>query len=394
MHIINSTIAALFIFGSAIAAPPTLSRHLINTFHGTKAGTDEQGNLWLWNSESRTVNTITPVGVSAASGVLPLAVNVDADARYGIATLVDGGLTIKVFEWNGRVANEVPLRERAGDIAWITGALVAVTPTFASHRIEIWDILRRDLVYTIDSCLPISQASGARIARATLIRYDRHNDQIVTLDATFGHIFVFRRNGKLVRETRLPVSPTPISQWLTEGGAPAATAHTSRIWRFPAVTVDANGDIWVSGDSRIGGISVFKYLSNGAIQQTQIDLPACTAPFVQAWQGEIILFGSGNAPSVSCMSIRDGATFPPVARYTQQLNGYSSTQRVNAKNLVIRPNATSVIGVCGDFCAYGCVCPVREGYWATLISCGCCSAPNCPSPFCCEICDYYCYACA
>ena len=136
-------VSATFIVAVAMMAADLSERHVLlqhgRAINGTKAGVDREDDLWFWNEGERSVVRISRDGALITSAPLPPAASVDADSRRGIAILSEAGDEVQVVSWVGQVLKTFPLPEPAGDIAWLTGSLAAVTPQVSDHRIAIWD---------------------------------------------------------------------------------------------------------------------------------------------------------------------------------------------------------------------------------------------------------------
>lgn len=80
-------------------------------------------------------------GNRVTSKQLPAANTIDADMTRGIVLLVSGRDIVHV-KWDGTEVRRFRLPEEIFDLAWTDGNAIAVTPRWADHRVEIWDLSR------------------------------------------------------------------------------------------------------------------------------------------------------------------------------------------------------------------------------------------------------------
>jgi len=252
-------------------------------FQATKAGVDRDDQLWFWDQLTRRV---TLHGSSVLSVTTPLAINVDADSKRGIAALTDNGNTLTVMSWTGEIVTTMRLPKPAGDLAWMNGPEVAVTPLFADHIVAVWNAQTGTRVRTIGKVAPISEGPGQHLARATLVRYEAWRDELVTLNATFGRIAVFNAAGSPLRQTRVPEDPLPIHEFLNA----SEPDETIIIWRHPSMYVSRDGTAWISARQPSSPVTLYAYWPDGTRRRVEVQGCVCAAARVVFIGNELIVF--------------------------------------------------------------------------------------------------------
>src|SRR5260221_12389546 len=194
----GSLVVLLFVVVRADVTYADISAQLLN-LRATKLSVDHAGNLWAWNKMTNVVTRFTTAGTVVESAELPKSDNVDADTNFGIATLSHFGRSLDVFDWTGHVRFHVPVAESACDLAWIDADHIAISSSYADHRLEIWRLSSREMTRSIGACNGVSRMPGVNPAHATLIKYDQERKEILTLDAFSAEFQVFSREGTLLR---------------------------------------------------------------------------------------------------------------------------------------------------------------------------------------------------
>jgi hypothetical protein len=273
----------------------------ILSMRATKAGVDRLDRLWAFDATAATVTIVTAEGDATTSGVLPRAMTVDVDPEWGIASLAQDGETIRVSRWDGTTTREMKLTDVATDITWLDATSVAVTPAFAGHRIEIWDVKQRVRTVTMGRALPISRGQGASLARTTLLRFDPRRSEFIALDATFGRIYSFARDGRPLREVKLHASPSAIGEWLSDHDSPAAPLS---IRYYTSLAVAADGTIWVSCDPSPGvDRAVYRVALDGSLSKVSVEAPRCALQRLQVWREQLLLLGDPVLGDRTCTTI-------------------------------------------------------------------------------------------
>jgi hypothetical protein len=101
---------------------------------------DRQEHLWAWSRSSGRVEIYTKQGERLAVVRVPQAKSLDVDSQWGLAVLVGEGRELQGLALDGRPLFVLPLEEPMGDVVWIDAHTVALSPTLAGHRVEIWDV--------------------------------------------------------------------------------------------------------------------------------------------------------------------------------------------------------------------------------------------------------------
>lgn len=312
---------------------------------GSKAGVDASDHLWIWSSVSQMVRSISPGGEDIKSARLPIAISVDADTSRGIAVLQLDGQTVQIITWQGAVANTFRLSETAGDIAWLDGALVATTPLFGNHRIAIWNTLTGSLVKTVGAVPTITRGPGPHLARATLVRYQGLRNEILSLDGTFGNVYVYDAAGVLTRQGRLPNPTTAVQQWFDDSGSDAPESRTAVVWRYSSMNVAPDGVLWIGGDSDPNGTVLFAYGTDGSIRTVTVSGPQCINARPVVWGKTMALYIDERSPHARCTSMFDYETVARGENVSATVIG-ETYPAISKIPFDIQPNATPPT-VCG-----------------------------------------------
>jgi len=304
-----SYVAVLLLGGTAMAAAPSVLPARLSALRATKISVDHQNNLWAWNAATNVVTRIAVDGTRTDSGELPAGYTVDADDVWGIAVLATDGHAIDVFDWRGHVIGEVKLPEPVGDLAWIGPRQIAVTPQFAPHRIEVWDVQRRSMTGTIGPRPVLVPTPGAAPAHAVLVRFDAARQEIVTLDGFTGELIVYTPAGGIVRTARLEnPDQASLSQWLARNDASSkAKREVFRplLWTFPTLTIDREGAVWVGERSDpAGSVAAFRIGRDGSLRHVTLRSPDCPSIRFASWQDYMIFFRDAKMPQVTCTGVR------------------------------------------------------------------------------------------
>jgi Peptidase_C39 like family len=305
MRTVSAIVVALLLASASDAwgdaTVPSLLTERSALLTGEKAGVDRDHNLWFWNGSQRTVTSIAATGEVLSSPRLLGVTRLDVDARRGIAALVEDGRRVQVFAWDGRVLHDFNLPDAAGDIAWATGPLVAVTPQRSDHRIAIWDVATGTLVKTIGEAIPIARGPGEHLGRATLLRYSFERDELIALDATFGRVFVFDASGREVRAVRLPEMQTPIHEWLNNEGDERGESRLVLLWRYRSLALGPEGSMWISADRQPDGrVKLYEYRTDNVLRTVLVEGPACLASRPVIWRNVLILIADSDAGYETC----------------------------------------------------------------------------------------------
>jgi hypothetical protein len=368
----RSIIIALLLAATPLAAndiPAILQTHA-ESLRGARAGVDDADNLWLWDRFTRTVTRISLEGKRTKSAALPKASSVDADARRGIALLTDGGQRVKIVSWHGAVLTEFVLTEPAGDIAWMKGSLIAVTPYFAAHRVAVWDTTSGRQVRTIGPALPISRGPGRHLARATLVRYNPWRDEVVALEATFGQVHVFSSEGALLRNARLPGETTPVNQW-KPGNEDDSSIGTTVLWRYPALSVAPDGGVWIgSSNEERDGITLFHLTTDRTMRTISTTGPSCMSARAIVWHDLIVFFGDPQFEDRACAAGLEYA----IARDNDSVVASQIGEAAKPRTRYVEPteNASVEAKLFGPYatpCCHKAVCPAHPKGWLLVDDC-------------------------
>jgi hypothetical protein len=240
------------------------------------------------------------------AGPLPDALTVDADPKRGILALTDGGTSVAVLSWTGKVLAHVPLPDQVSNLCWLDGQEFAVTPRFAAHAVEVWNTQTRTLVRRMAPVPAIVRpARGAALARTTLLRYDSKRSELVAIDAVKGTVRVLARDGSMVRSATLPEAPG-LGPWLQQIDAEArksGQSNTPSIWHYAAMTISDDGTVWIGEEYDDKVVRAAKVTRAGKVEHLTMQEP-CPSLRFEAWQGHFIFYHDPRSPRPPCVGVR------------------------------------------------------------------------------------------
>lgn len=280
------------------------------SIRATKAGVDASGNFWAWDAKRRFVTRITPNGDRYESDILPGAMAADADQQRGIALLSESGRVVSILDWNGAQKRSIHLLHMATDIAWLGGNHVAVTPRLIGPCVEIWDVSTGAYLSGFGTCPQIVvPRPGLVAARATLIRFDRAHNEIITFDAFSGEMLAFTDSGSITRRSHvLNPRAAAIAVGLKEADANARRRGVSSapMLRFYAtMTLTSDGTIWIGEDADAKGVvTAVKILPSGAVQRARMNVAQCPSIRFTEWNDSFVFFRDPSSPQPACVAVR------------------------------------------------------------------------------------------
>jgi hypothetical protein len=307
VKLVAAVIVVFTIAGSALATPPLDVRKSVGDLRATKTGVDRDGNFWAWNAADAEILRLDAAGRRSTSGSVPDAVNVDVDPARGIVALTDGGQSVTVLTWDGRVRTQFRLRNIASTLCWLDGDEVAVAPRFAPHRVEVWNAASKSMVRTlVPSPEIVPPVRGAVLARAILLRYDARRSELITVDAVKGDVLVLSPRGEVLRKAQLP-APKGFEAWLQQLDADAraqGTSNTPIVWGYPSLTVTDDGTIWLTESYDDRGVRALKVLRTGKVEQLTVAESGCPSRRFEAWQRHFVFYHDPKSPRPPCVGVR------------------------------------------------------------------------------------------
>jgi hypothetical protein len=291
---------------SLYAASPTANvPAAIQGLHPSRLGVDHHANLWAWDGVL--VTRVSPGGERVTRDV-PAARAIDADEELGIVALTQSGREARIYRWDGRFEDEIPLGSEALSVCWIDRHEIAVAPKLLDHLVEVWDIGSHALVRSLGPTTAVPKTPGAYPAHATLLRFDAQHDELVALDAYRGEIAVYGRTGKLLRHAAFdnPYLPKLASFFATQDQNARGQGHAVApvFWNYPSLTVASDGTIWVGDHADETKVHAIRIARDGTVKEVTLDAPACASNLFQAWQNYFVFYRDPKSPRPACVGAR------------------------------------------------------------------------------------------
>jgi hypothetical protein len=308
--------SALFLLVSVVhsplwaESPPQLSEKalaLVRDLRATKMGIDREENLWTWQFPSGRLDLYSSSGEVVASTSLQDVLDLDVDRRWGIAAILSPGREVRLVPW-GAGATSILLPDDVGGIAWIDAEIVAVAPTMANHRAQVWNMREKSLVQKLGAEEEIVPKIGATALRAVRLKYHPGRKLLYTLDSFRGDLQVFALDGRLVRhETFPPVEKRDSEAWLAKTDREMRERRevfTPAIWWFD-MAVDAAGTAWSipDCDGAQGLATLLQIPLIGKHRSAVVETPCCARGLV-IWNGWLILHSDPAPGRKMCNLIR------------------------------------------------------------------------------------------
>ncbi|HQT94896.1 MAG TPA: hypothetical protein PK435_09705 [Thermoanaerobaculaceae bacterium] len=316
MRLVQSVFAVLFV-ASAPALAETLSPSpaalmRLRELRPSRLGVDRQGDLWSWNRTTGVIQVLSHAGKLRIGPVVDGAACVDYDPEWGAVGLSSIGREMLFVGRGDAVMQRVLLPEQAASICWVGASTVAVSPTFAAHRVKLWDLKTGLQVLTIGDEIPIRPHIGAVLARTILLHFDSRRERLVTLDAFSGGLEVFSLAGKLLSRTTLPVPESErrsVLDWLAQVDRQArerSQVQTPILYYFSDVAIDERGDVWAvtERDRSRGRTTVAVAHENGKVDLQTYETPNCCAPLLAVWGDQLVQYSDAVLSSTFCVEER------------------------------------------------------------------------------------------
>jgi hypothetical protein len=295
---------------SAAPAPTPAALDLVRGMNATNVGVDPIGNFWVWDSRDLFVTSISPRGEATTVDLDPDVQSINVDSRRGILTLARDGMSVRITSFSGAVTARIDLPFLAVRLCWMNGDQIAIAPAMTRWRVEVWSTSNKKPLRTLGPVPEIkAPAAGAVLTRATLLRYDRERDQLVTFDASRGELLVFDRDGNTVRraEIRSPRFASNL-EWLKELDASSkrnGESKTPTLWSYARMSLSPDGTVWLGekSDDTSSIVTIVKILPDGTVRRTPISVPGCPASRFELWGNYLVFFRSFRS-SRECIAIK------------------------------------------------------------------------------------------
>lgn len=272
-----------------------------------RLGVDAQDHLWMLHPSWTRITQVSPGG-ERTSWRIPKSWYVDVDSRWGAAALDPYGKELRIVTPDGRVRALLPMEHEAGDVAWIDENRVAVTPTRAAHRVEIWDVQTGSLVRTFGEEEAIAHRIGAYFVRRVYVEYDEGSKRLHTVETRTGEYRAFDLEGReLVAHKLDNPKLAKFEAWIErvdrERSPKGEDLGMPLNWF--RLGFDAKGTpITVANCAADGSqASLFRLPKKGAPEPLELEVACCTKQLA-IWQNQLLLAGASAVPDPTCFTTR------------------------------------------------------------------------------------------
>ncbi len=309
--------SALLFFVLALCSPlgavaePALSDRALSLVRDLRAsgmGVDQAGNLWTWQNRSGRIDLYSPEGEVIATASLKEALSVAVDRRWGVAGIVGQGRELRLVPFGPGPPTSIPLADEARGVAWIDAETVAVAPTLANHRVQIWQVREKTLLKKLGTEEVIEPKVGVTVLRTVVIQYDPGRRLLYTLDSFRGDLQVFALDGRLVRHETFPKAERrELEDRLAQTDREMRERHevfTPGFWWFD-LAVDTAGSTWSvqACDHSRTHATLLQIPLLGKSQSTTFEATCCALSLV-IWKGWLISYSDPAAPREVCNLVR------------------------------------------------------------------------------------------
>jgi hypothetical protein len=288
--------------------PSAEALEVVKTLRASSMGVDRSGNLWAWNSASGAVDLISPSGARLARLQARGAEAVDVDAEQGLVGLFEVSRVLQWYSKAGELQGEIRLGGPVYDVCWIGPGLVALTPQMTAHRVEIWDLQKRQRVRTFGEEAEIHPTFGATRLRGVGLRYDFERKLLFTLESYTGDLQVFDSEGKVAWRSAVENSRSPETEvWLQKIDKIAKEQRDIQtpLLSFMNLAISASGKAWtVQGIDRASKtVKLVELSPTGTAVQALTPEPCPSYDFF-IWGNWLILFTDVASSPEKCVSVR------------------------------------------------------------------------------------------
>lgn len=298
----------LLALSAAAKAPPeptSAALERAGKLRATAMGVDRAGNLWVWNRNSHSLRAISAEGdlflsQKVEGGFPALAV---FDAEWGIAALdLSQHLLLRPLgadEWI-----RIPREGQASSLAWLSDGRLAVAPVRAEHRLEIWDVAKRQIVARWGREKSIPDGPGLHRVRGVLLARDDTSGRLWTLESFTGELVVFSAEGEeVLRHTIRHPDFEKNQRWVEEKEAqPAEENQDTTLNLFTSLTVEPGAAGWIfqSCNSGRGAIEVVRVSADGTTEKRQQPIDGCCPSDVVIWGSQLVFYRDARLPGEPC----------------------------------------------------------------------------------------------
>lgn len=281
-------------------------------------GVDHAGNLWAWEPLEGSVRFFSPAAARLGTVLVPLgAAAVDGDLDWGAVALTNSNPQLGPGSGGDKLSwarpgtapgrhEELVLPESASWVCWIDQDTVALSPQRAAHRVEIWNLSKRQQVKTLGKESSIVLSPGATRVREVLLRYDHSRRELFTLESYTGSLEVFSLEGKLLWSAKLD-DPYRKVEEKTLGDldqrAKARNVSISQVLSDLWLAEAPDGSAWVSQqiDMLHQSVGLVRASAAGTTAARLTDV-RCPSRTFTIWGGQILFYRDIATPREVCNS--------------------------------------------------------------------------------------------
>jgi hypothetical protein len=301
----RSSVLLLFLLCSSALADVQAD---LTKLRPSRLGRDRAGTLWSWSTENATVTTLPDKGKPQRVVIDDRALVIDVDRQFGVVSLGPFGKDLVVTGWGGKKVVQTPLPFAAGNVCWLDKNRLALAPLFGKARVVIWNLSEQRPITTIGEAIEIDEHKpGARVARATLLRYDAPRDEIVTVDAYYGTVAGYTSTGKPLRATtvRHP-NQAATDDWLRnldQQYKQEGTPFRPLMWSYPTLALDETGTAWLGEASTDDAVALVGVARDGSVVRKTFS-SKCPSVRFELSSKSVLLYRDPQSPRPYCVEER------------------------------------------------------------------------------------------
>jgi hypothetical protein len=273
---------------------------LVGEVRATRLGVDQEDNLWTWDHATGRIDLYAPSGELVTTTRLANADELVVDRRWGIAGIVAQGWELRLVPFGEAPAISIPLPDRVGGVAWVDAETVAVAPSFADHRAQLWKVQEKRLLRKLGTEAVIEPKIGTTVLRDVDLQFDPRRNLLYTLETFFGDLKVFALDGRQVLHEAFPlVERAEMDEWLAETDRDMKEKHevfTPGI-RWFSLAVDSAGAAWsvLTCDAKKSKASLLQVPLEGKSRSVALDNACCSLPLV-IWKDWLVTYSDPTKP--------------------------------------------------------------------------------------------------
>jgi hypothetical protein len=273
---------------------------LVRDVRAHRMGVDQEDHLWTWDHATGRIELYAPSGESVATARLGSAVDLAVDRRWGVAGIVADGRELRLVPFGGGSSTSIRLPDQVGGVAWIDADTVAVAPSFADHRAQLWQVREKKLLRKLGTEFEIVPKIGTTVLRDVDLQYDPGRKLLYSLETFYGDLKVFALDGRLVlHETFPPVERREMDEWLAQTDRDMKEKNevfTPGI-RWFSLAVGSDGSAWsvLACDPKKASATFLQIPVPGKSRSVALDSTCCSHPLV-IWKGWLATYSDPTKP--------------------------------------------------------------------------------------------------